>query len=71
MDRSISWVAAQAIKAFLAAQDAKRAAIDAALGEADRGVFVSEAAVEAWIDSWGGAAERPFPEPDVFPDRPG
>jgi predicted transcriptional regulator len=70
MDRPVSWVAAKAIESFLAARDAKRAAIDAAIAEADRGIFVSGEAAEAWIDSWG-EDERPLPEPDVFPERDG
>jgi predicted transcriptional regulator len=60
MDRPISWVATRAIEAYLAAREAERAAIEAALAEAERGVFVSGEAVEAWIESWGGD-EVPMP----------
>ena len=64
-DRSASYVATKAIEAFLDARDRKRTAIDTAIAEADKGVFVSQEAVDRWMESWGTANEQPFPEPDV------
>ena len=64
-DRSASWVAARAIEVFLDARAEKRRAIEAAVTEADKGVFVSSDAIDRWMDSWGTADEKPFPKPDV------
>ena len=43
----------------------KRAAIRAAISEADEGAFISQDAMDAWIASWGSDAELPSPEPDI------
>ena len=67
-DRSASYVATQAIESFLNARDAKRAEIEAALFEADKGIFVSQEAVHRWMESWDTDNELPMPEPDIFPD---
>jgi predicted transcriptional regulator len=67
-DRSASYVAARAIESFLDARDAKRAEIETALVEADRGIFVSQEAVHRWMESWDTDSELPMPEPDIFPD---
>jgi predicted transcriptional regulator len=69
-DRSASYVAARAIEAFLDARDILRADIEAAIVEADKGVFVSSEAVERWMESWDTDNELPMPEPDIFPDDP-
>jgi hypothetical protein len=42
----------------------KRAAINAALKEADEGRFVSAEEMNAWIDSWGTEHELPAPTVD-------
>jgi predicted transcriptional regulator len=67
-DRTPSYLANQAIKIFLQAKTAKRKAIEKAVEEADKGIFISEGAVNAWVDSWGTENELPVPEPDIFPD---
>jgi len=67
--RPVSQVAQRAIERYLDAQDELRRMIDAAVEEADAGVFVSSEAINAWIDTWGSAAEAPPPEPDVFPEE--
>ena len=66
-DRSVSQVAEEAIRSLVGRWVAKRDAIDAALKEAERGVFISEEAVQRWMDSWGTENELPMPEPDIFP----
>lgn len=43
-------------------------AIDTALAEADKGIFVSQETVDRWMESWGTENELPMPEPDIFPD---
>ena len=58
---------ADAIEAFLDARADKKRQIEAAVAEADKGVFISQGKMSAWIDSWGTDAELPPPEPDVFP----
>ena len=67
-DRTPSYLANKAIKNFLQARTAKRKAIKEAIKKADKGVFVSEEAVDVWVDSWGAENELPVPEPDIFPD---
>jgi predicted transcriptional regulator len=69
LDRSASYVATKAIESFLEARAAKRQALIEAVAEADKGVFISEEAMDAWIDSWGTDNELPPPEPDVFLGR--
>jgi predicted transcriptional regulator len=70
LDRPASQVAQRAIQRYLDAQEALRREIDAALEEADAGVFVSADAMHAWIDTWGTDRAAPPPEPDIFPDKP-
>ncbi len=65
-DRSASALAVKAIKAFLQAKEAKRIAVEVAIKEADKGVFISEEKVDAWVDSWGSGNELPRPKPDIF-----
>lgn len=69
LDRSSSYLANQAIKSFLQAKTAKRKAIEEAIKEADKGIFVSEEAVDVWVDSWGTKKELSMPEPDIFPNN--
>jgi predicted transcriptional regulator len=45
------------------------AAIDEALAEADKGIFVSGEAVIEWLESWGTDNVKPSPEPDIFPRK--
>ena len=37
--------------------------------EADKGVFISEEAMNAWVDSWDTDNESPPPKPDISPAR--
>ena len=48
---------------------AKRQAIDAALEEAAKGAFISEDAMNAWIESWDCENELPMPEADILPSN--
>jgi predicted transcriptional regulator len=68
LDRPASQVAQRAIACYLDAQQALRDQIDAAAAEADRGVFVSSAAVNAWLDGWRTDRQTPPPAPDILPD---
>jgi predicted transcriptional regulator len=67
LDRPASQVAQRAIARYLDAQDALRQEIDAAIAEADTGVFVSAEAMHDWMETWDSDHERPPPEPDVLP----
>lgn len=65
--RSPSRLAGEAIETMLLNCAEKRAAIRAAIDEAEAGSFVSEKAMNDWVSSWGTDSETPAPEPDVLP----
>ena len=65
-DRSASYIAAKAIKQYLDARSFERLAMEEAVQEADKGVFISSNAMRNWIASWGSNDELPPPEADVF-----
>ena len=65
-DRSASYLATRAIRMMLEAKAAKRRLIEEAVAEADKGVFISEENMNAWVESWDTGNELPEPEPDVF-----
>ena len=50
---SESYIAAMAIRHYLAASEQKRMAIDVAIKQADQGAFISSNAMGEWVDSWG------------------
>lgn len=68
-DRSAAYVAKQAIQSLKEETEAKAQIISEAIAEADKGVFISEDAMNAWMDSWDTDAELPPPEPDIFPQQ--
>ena len=51
---------------YLNVRERRRKAIDKALVQADKGVFISQESVETWVDSLGTDNELPPPEPDIF-----
>ena len=59
--RAPSRLAAEAIEAMLLNCAEKRAAINAAIKEAEAGSFVSEKAMSDWVASWGRDSETPAP----------
>jgi len=63
-------LASDAIRDYLDRKDHKRRAIEAAIAEADKGVFISGEAMHRWIESWDTENELPPPEPDIFPETP-
>lgn len=63
-------VAERAIKRYLEIREHERAILRERIAEADKGIFISEEAMNRWIDSWGTDNELPPPEPDIFPDKP-
>jgi len=68
-DRSAAYVAKQAIAQVKQQAEAKRQMIRDAVAEADKGVFVSQQAVHAWMESWDTDDELPKPQPDIFPNQ--
>lgn len=64
-DRSASYIATQAIKSFLTAQEAKAEAIKAAIVEAEEGNFISSEAMGKWVSSWEDDKEHPKPQADI------
>ena len=65
-DISASQLAQKAIKRHLEERAAYADMLDAAVAEADKGVFVSGEKVLEWVAGWGSENELPRPEPDVF-----
>ena len=65
-ERSTSYLAVKAIEAMLRGRARKRAAIRAAVAEADEGAFISQDAMDTWISSWDSESELSPPEPDVL-----
>ena len=65
--RSRSFVVKEAVAAYMEEQRAYMAAIDEAIVEADKGIFISGEKISAWLNSWGTDNELPPPEPDIFP----
>jgi predicted transcriptional regulator len=68
-DRSIAYVAKAAIESFIDRQAYKRECLQSAIEEADKGVFISEEAIDRWMESWDTDNELPAPRPDVFPEN--
>lgn len=66
--RSRSFVIKEAVASYMEEQRAYLEALDEAIAEADKGIFVSGEAVDAWLRSWGTDNVLPTPEPDIFPD---
>jgi len=60
--RSKSFLAAEAINAYLAEQDWQVEAIRKAVVRADSGgAFADQSVVEAWVATWGDDDEKPAP----------
>jgi RHH-type transcriptional regulator, rel operon repressor / antitoxin RelB len=61
--RSSSYLAAEAIDAYLDVNEWQVAGIKKAIASLDRGKSVAHDDVKAWVASWGGRKERPKPSP--------
>lgn len=68
-DRSAAYVAKQAIQDLKNKTEAKAQIIHEAIAEADKGVFISEEKMNAWMDSWDTDNELAPPQPDIFPQQ--
>ncbi|MDP6705847.1 MAG: CopG family ribbon-helix-helix protein [Alphaproteobacteria bacterium] len=60
--RSRSFVAAEAIAAYVDLNAWQVAAIEAGLASADRGDLIPQAEITKWVDSWGSDEELPPPK---------
>lgn len=60
--RSKSFLAAEAIAAYVEAEEWQLGEIHAAIEEADSGQVVSHEAVSEWLRSWGTPDETPPPQ---------
>ncbi|MCK5726382.1 MAG: hypothetical protein KAH22_06125 [Thiotrichaceae bacterium] len=65
-ERSASYIASRAIKQYLDNRRYERLAMEEAVKEADKGVFISSQSMRAWFASIGTDEELASPKPDVF-----
>ena len=65
-DRSAGYIVQKAVERYLEHMDLFR---EEMVAEADKGVFISEEAMNKWMESWDTGNELPPPEPDIFPDK--
>lgn len=68
-ERSASYIASRAIKKYLYSRNYERMAIQEAVKEANKGVFVSSKSMRAWMASWGTDDEIALPKPDIFLEK--
>ena len=68
-DRSAAYIAQRAIDAYVSKQEHLLELVRLAEVEADKGVFISEEKMDAWVNSWGADDELPPPQPDIYPLR--
>lgn len=64
--RSRAFIIKEAVEAYVADQQAYRQAVEEALAEADRGVFISGEKVFVWLEQLRDDPTTAVPEPDVF-----
>lgn len=64
--RSQSQIAVKAIAEYIERNKWKMQAIQKAKVRAEKGEFISLAATDAWLDSWGSDDELATPAADVF-----
>jgi predicted transcriptional regulator len=65
--RSSAYIVQQALERYLGTKDRFYREMEAALVKADEGIFISEEAMDRWMESWDTENELPPPEPDIFP----
>lgn len=66
--RSRAFIIKEAVEAYVEERRAYRAAIEDAIAEADKGVFISGEKVKAWLEELRTNPHAPDPEPDIFPE---
>ncbi len=68
-DRSAAYILQQAAREYIDRKSQFRDMVRGLEQEADKGVFISSAAVRKWIVSRGTNEPLPFPESDIFPEN--
>jgi predicted transcriptional regulator len=66
--RSRAFIVKEAVAAYVDEHRAYKAAVQEALAEADKGVFISGEAIHAWLDELRTNPDAVDPDPDIFPD---
>lgn len=66
--RSRAFIIKAAVEAYVDEHHALLAAIDEAVVEADKGVFISGEKIFAWLDELRTNPNATGPEPDIFPE---
>lgn len=67
--RSESYLVTKAVAEYIARNEWKIKALKKAKAEADKGFFISQEAMEAWVNSIGTDNELAPPSIDVFPNQ--
>jgi len=65
-DRPNSYIATKAIQEYINRNSWKIKALQDAKKEADKGIFISQNAMENWVNSLGTENELPSPKPDII-----
>jgi predicted transcriptional regulator len=68
-DRSTGYVINKAVEHYLNKKDNFRKEMETLVAEANKGVFISEEAMDKWMESWDTNDGMPPPEPDIFPQK--
>jgi predicted transcriptional regulator len=68
--RSAGFVLQKAVEEYLDGKEYFHEEMKKAVKEAEKGAFISEAAMDKWFMSLGTKNELPPPEPDVFLKKP-
>jgi predicted transcriptional regulator len=68
-DRSAGYVINKAVEHYLNKKDNFRKEMETLVAEANKGVFISEEAMDKWMESWDTNDALPPPEPDIFPQK--
>lgn len=66
--RSRAFIIKEAVEAYVEERRAYKMAIQDALAEADKGVFISGDKIHAWLDDLRANPEAGDPEPDIYPE---
>ena len=66
-DRPASYLVAKAVEQMVDEIEGRQKMVQDAFDEADDGIFVSEASVDAWVRSWPSENRLVKPTPDIFP----
>lgn len=68
-NRTQASIAAEILEEKISIKAKRIRAIQEAKQQAQNGVFISQEAMERWVDSLGTDNELPMPEPDVLPNQ--